>query len=62
MLAIGIVQFVVCGLRALRCDRRAVTSVEYALIAVIIVVAIVGGVTRLGNGLAVSFNSVASEF
>lgn len=41
-------------------DRRAVTSVEYALIALLIVLAIVGSVAKIGPELSVSFNSVAS--
>ncbi len=44
-----------------RGDRRAVTSVEYAMIAGIVVVAIVLGLPTIGPHLAVTFNSVASE-
>jgi pilus assembly protein Flp/PilA len=46
---------------ALLRDRRAVTAVEYALIAGIIVLAIVGGVTAVGKHLTGGFNTVASE-
>ncbi len=45
----------------LRYDRRAVTSVEYGLIAVIIIVAIVGGVTAIGKNLPGAFNIISSE-
>ena len=44
-----------------RKDRRAVTSTEYALIAVIIVVAMLGGLSIIGGHLAVTFNQVSSE-
>jgi pilus assembly protein Flp/PilA len=42
-------------------DRRAVTSLEYGLIAVIIIIAIVGGLHIIGGELAHSFNTVSSE-
>jgi pilus assembly protein Flp/PilA len=45
----------------LRFDRRGVTSIEYGLIAVIIIVAIVGGVTAIGKNLPGAFNIVSSE-
>ena len=61
MLYAGVIQVALCSLRALCKDRRAVTSVEYALIALLIVLAIVGSVSKIGPELAVSFNSVASE-
>ncbi|MBB5372336.1 Flp family type IVb pilin [Acidocella aromatica] len=44
-----------------RKDRRAVTAIEYALIAVIIVVAMLGGLSIIGGNLAVTFNQVSSE-
>ena len=61
MLSTGIIQMAVSGLRILSRDRRAVTSVEYALIALLIALAIVGSVSKIGPELAVSFNSVASK-
>jgi pilus assembly protein Flp/PilA len=42
-------------------DRRGVTAIEYALIAALIAVAIVGAVSALGAHLSVSFSDVASE-
>jgi pilus assembly protein Flp/PilA len=45
----------------LQLDRRAVTSIEYALIAAFIAVVIVGAVTQVGINLPHSFNTVASE-
>ena len=61
MLSAGIIQMAVSGLQALGRDRCAVTSVEYALIALLIALAIVGSVSKIGPELAVSFNSVASK-
>jgi pilus assembly protein Flp/PilA len=48
-------------LKQFRADRRAVTAIEYALIAVIIVIAMLGGLTIIGGHLATTFNQVASE-
>lgn len=62
MLTAGMGRVLLIGLQTLSRDRRAITSLEYALIAVIIIVAIVGGVSRIGNGVGNSFNSVASGF
>jgi len=42
-------------------DRRAVTSVEYVIIALIITTAIVGGLSKIGGYLGADFNSVSSE-
>ncbi len=44
-----------------RRDQRAVTSTEYALIAVIMVIAMMGGLSIIGGDLATSFNQVSSE-
>jgi pilus assembly protein Flp/PilA len=41
-------------------DRRAVTSVEYGMIACVIIVAIVGGVLSTGNQLPAFFNEIAT--
>jgi pilus assembly protein Flp/PilA len=46
---------------ALRGDRRAVTAIEYALIAALIAVVIIGAVTTLGANATATFNTVASE-
>jgi pilus assembly protein Flp/PilA len=42
-------------------DRRAVTAIEYALIAALIAVVIVGSVTQLGNHVSSTFNKISSE-
>jgi pilus assembly protein Flp/PilA len=42
-------------------DRRAVTSVEYGLIALIIIIGIVVGSNRIGIQLSGTFNNVSSE-
>jgi pilus assembly protein Flp/PilA len=46
---------------ALKTDKRAVTAIEYALIAALIAVVIIGAVSALGSGVSKTFNSVASE-
>ncbi|MGE4481606.1 Flp family type IVb pilin [Acidocella sp.] len=48
-------------LKCVRGDHRAVTSIEYAVIALIIVAAIVGGISSIGKEVATPFNQVASE-
>jgi pilus assembly protein Flp/PilA len=48
-------------LHALKVDRRAVTAIEYALIAALIAVVIIGAVSAIGTGAQNTFNSVASE-
>ncbi len=45
----------------LRADNRAVTAIEYALIAALIAVVIIGAVSAVGTGVSNTFNSVASE-
>lgn len=40
----------------------AATAIEYALIAGIIVIAIVGGVTAVGTGTGASFSNAADAF
>jgi Flp pilus assembly pilin Flp len=47
-----------CGLRA---DRRAVTAVEYAIIAGLIVVAIVTSVPLIAPGIIGIFNKISPE-
>ena len=46
---------------ALRSDRRAVTALEYGLIAALIAVVIIGTVTTLGGNIKTSFSTVASS-
>jgi len=48
-------------LAQLNVDKRAVTAIEYALIAALIAVVIVGAATQLGSKVSSTFNSVASE-
>jgi pilus assembly protein Flp/PilA len=48
-------------LHDLKVDRRAVTAIEYALIAALIAVVIIGAVTTLGHNVSNTFNSVANE-
>jgi pilus assembly protein Flp/PilA len=45
---------------ALRLDRRAVTAIEYALIAALVSVTIVAGASEIGNTLLTIFNQVAA--
>ncbi len=51
----------VCRLVQLKFDKRAVTAIEYALIAALIAVVIITAVTGLGKNLSKTFNTVASE-
>jgi len=53
--------YLVRNMIALTQDRRAVTSVEYGMIAVVIIVGIVGSVLAVGNHLPGIFNNVSSE-
>lgn len=48
-------------LAQLNVDKRAVTAIEYALIAALIAVVIVGAATTLGKSVTTTFNSVSSE-
>jgi pilus assembly protein Flp/PilA len=48
-------------LHDLKVDRRAVTAIEYALIAALIAVVIIGAVTTLGGKVSTTFNNVAGE-
>ena len=45
----------------LKADRRAVTALEYGLIAALIAVAIVSGVTALGSGINKTFTDLGSK-
>jgi len=42
-------------------DNRAVTAIEYAMIAGVIVFAIIAGLTKIGTELTPTFNAVSSE-
>jgi pilus assembly protein Flp/PilA len=48
-------------LNELKIDKRAVTAIEYALIAALIAVVIIGAVTTLGKGVSNTFSSVAAQ-
>jgi pilus assembly protein Flp/PilA len=48
-------------LNELKFDKRAVTAIEYALIAALIAVVIIGAVSSLGTHISTTFNTVASE-
>ena len=48
-------------LAQLNVDKRAVTAIEYALIAALIAVVIVGAVTTLGKNASTTFANVSSE-
>ncbi len=53
-----------CFIQKLLClaaDRRAVSAIEYAFIAALIAVAVVGGSTSLGQSISASFNTVSAE-
>ena len=51
----------VCAALAMKTDRRAVTAIEYALIASLVAVVIVVAVTSIGTKLPVIFNKVSTE-
>ncbi len=42
-------------------DKRAVTAIEYALIAALIAVVIIGALSALGGNISSVFGNVASE-
>jgi len=46
---------------SLRNDRRAVTALEYGLIASLIAVAIITSVTLVGTNMAAEFTSIAGK-
>ena len=48
-------------LRGLNGDKRAVTAIEYALIAALVAVALVGSLSALSNGLSGAFNNVGTQ-
>jgi pilus assembly protein Flp/PilA len=45
----------------LRADKRAVTALEYGLIASLIAVVIIGAVTSLGTSISSTFKTIASS-
>jgi pilus assembly protein Flp/PilA len=42
-------------------DRRAVTALEYGLIAALIAVVIIGSLSRVGTNISTSFSKVSSS-
>jgi Flp pilus assembly pilin Flp len=48
-------------LQRFKMDRRAVTTVEYALIAAMIAVEIVNAATNLGKHMTTTFSRISSE-
>jgi pilus assembly protein Flp/PilA len=46
---------------ALNQDKRAVTAIEYALIAALISVVIISALTNLGHGVQNTFKTIAGE-
>lgn len=49
------------NLMALKMDKRAVTAIEYALIAALIAVAIIAALSLLANNISSTFNYVGSK-
>ena len=47
--------------RKLRSDKRGATAVEYALICALIILAMIGGITSLGEGLANQWSYIDSK-
>jgi pilus assembly protein Flp/PilA len=45
----------------LKTDRRAVTALEYGLIAGLIAVVIIAGVTTVGDKLSTTFNTIGTS-
>ena len=48
-------------LASLRSDRRAVAMLEYGLIAALVSVVVISGVTTLGQNLSVKFSTIANQ-
>ena len=56
-----VLRMYILGLLARKFDNRAVTAIEYALIAALIAVVIIGSVSSLGKDISSTFNKVSSE-
>jgi pilus assembly protein Flp/PilA len=50
------------NLLKLNSDKRAVTALEYGMIAALIAVVVIGGFTTLGHSLSTTINTVNSAF
>ena len=48
------------SLHALRLDRRAVTAMEYGLIAALVAVVVITGLTTIGTSLNTKFTAIAA--
>ena len=48
------------NLRRLRSDRRGATAIEYGLIAALIVVAMMGGLSTMGGGVGGMWTKISS--
>lgn len=55
------IRMMVRQLPLVRRDQRAVTAIEYALIAALVAVVIIGAVTSLGSGVKNTFTHISSE-
>jgi pilus assembly protein Flp/PilA len=55
------VQSIITTLKSIRDDRRAVTALEYGLIAGVLVLTIVVGFGALGSGMENTFNNIAAD-
>jgi pilus assembly protein Flp/PilA len=51
----------VVKLNELKFDKRAVTAIEYALIAALMAVVIIGAVTALGKNITNTFSNIGAE-
>ncbi len=49
------------SLRRFIADESGATAIEYGLIATLIVVAIIGGITAVGNATVLELNNIASH-
>ncbi len=58
---VGMQHRVMQALRVLRNDRRAVTALEYGLIASLVAIALIVGATKLGSSLNSTFTAVAGK-
>jgi pilus assembly protein Flp/PilA len=46
---------------ALKLDKRAVTAIEYGLVAALVAVVIITAVSKMGGNMSTTFSKVASE-
>ncbi len=52
---------IITTVRAALNDRKGITALEYGLLASLIVVGIIAGITLIGTKLATTFNTIASS-